>query len=133
MSVTELEEQQHSPGPTRERPATEEVPSFGPLLLVLMALTVAIHGSLWVTGFRDNGLNAAVEQGAARAESLKIGEVGDDLIRKAVRTQHETLPFWKVLAFLEDFLAEPMGMAVRALAVATSFAAAAALVGRPIG
>jgi hypothetical protein len=113
--------------------ATEKAPSFGPMLLVWVALTLAIHGVLWVTGFPPSGLAAAVEQGAAKSEELRASEVGDDLIRKAVRTQHETLPFWTVLALLGDFLGEPLALALRALAVATAFSATAALVGRPIG
>ena len=74
-----------------------------------------------------------MEKGAARVESLGIGEIGDDLIRKSIRTQRDTLPFWTVLAMLGDFLVEPVSLAVRALAVATAFGALAALTGRSVG
>jgi hypothetical protein len=114
-------------------PAPDEAAGFGAVLGLWMALTVLIHGGLWLTGFPRSGLAGAVEQGAARAESQGAGEIGDDLIRKAVRTQRDTLPFWTVLAFLGDFLVEPVALAVRALAAATAFSAVAALMGRPAG
>ncbi|MFO0910813.1 MAG: hypothetical protein U0794_21150 [Isosphaeraceae bacterium] len=110
-----------------------EEPRFGALLSLWMGLTVVILAVLWITGFTSTRLITAVEQGAARAEWRFVGEVGDDLIRKAVRTQHDTITFWTVLAFLGQFLGEPLLLAVRALAVATTFSAVAALMGRPIG
>jgi hypothetical protein len=119
-------------GPGHRR-AADEPPRFGPWLALWAALTVALNGGLWVAGFRTAELAAAVEQGAARAESRGVGEVGDDLIRKAIRTQHETRPFWAVLALLADFLAEPLAPAGRAVAAATAFAAVAALRGRVVG
>jgi hypothetical protein len=112
---------------------TSEPPRFGPVLALWMALTVLIHGGLWIAGFRTSALSAAVEHGAARAEALSLGEVGDDLIRKTIRTQHETLSFWTVLAFLGDFLGEPLALATRAVAAATAFGAIAALRGRVVG
>lgn len=112
---------------------SDEEKSFGPILILWMALALFIQGSLWLTGFRGTDLKLAIDQGAARVESQFIGEVGDDVIRKAVRTQRDTLPFWTVIAFLGDFLGEPAWLGVRALGVATAFAAVAALMGRPIG
>lgn len=105
---------------------------FGPLLAIWMALTVLINGGLWAAGFRAGALSAAVEQGAAEAESQGIGVLGDDLIRKAIRTQHDTLPFWTILTFIGDFLIEPLVLALRALSAATAFSAVAALLGRGI-
>jgi hypothetical protein len=122
------------PAPEREREdEPDHEPAFGAILVAWMALTLLIQGSLWFTGFRTTALSMAVEQGAARAESRFIGEVGDDVIRKAVRTQHETLPFWTVIAFLGDFLGEPAWLGARAILAATAFASVAALMGRPIG
>jgi hypothetical protein len=106
---------------------------FGLVLLLWMGLTVLILAALWLTGFGTSELAGAVEQGVARAESFGVGEVGDDLIRKAVRSQRDTLPFWTVIALIGQFLGEPAALAVRALAVATAFSAVAALQGRPIG
>jgi hypothetical protein len=122
-------------GPTdlAPRTAADEAPRFAPILLLWVALVVVLNGAVWLAGIETAGLAEAVEEGAARAESVKIGEVGDDLIRKAIRTQHDTRPFWTVLAFLGDFLGEPVVLAGRALAVATAFSAAAALRGRTIG
>jgi hypothetical protein len=107
-------------------------PRFGPMLALWMALILALNGVLWVAGFRTSGLVEAVEWGAAQVETRGIGEVSDDLIRRAIQTQHDTLPFWTTLARLADFLAEPLALAVRAVAAATAFAAVAALAGRPI-
>jgi hypothetical protein len=109
-----------------------EAPRFGPILAFWMTLVVVLNGALWLSGFRSTTLSIAVEQGAARAESQGIGEVSDDLIRKTIHTQHASLPFWTTLALLTDFLGEPIAIAARALAVATIFAALAALSGRPI-
>lgn len=120
-------------GPGVSRPAADEPPRFAAVLALWVALTVVLHGGLWLGGFRGAALTAAVEQGAARAESLGVGEVGDDLIRKAIRTQHDTRPFWAVLSWLGDFLGEPAALAGRALAAATAFSAVAALRGRTVG
>lgn len=103
-----------------------------PILILWMALVIACNGVLWLTGARSSALGEAVERGAARAESRGIGEVSDDLVRKAVQTQHDTLAFWTTLALLGDFIAEPLALAVRAVAAATCFSALAALVGRPV-
>lgn len=105
---------------------------FGPVLALGMGLVVLLNGVQWAVGFRPSVVGEAVELGVAHAETRRIGEVGDDLIRKAIRTQHNTLPFWTTLALIGDFLAEPLALAGRALATATVFAALAALVGRPV-
>ena len=102
-------------------------------LALWMTLTVALQGGLWVTGFKTAALAEAIERGAARAETLRIAEVGDDLVRKAVRSQEATRPFWTTLALLGDFVVEPLALPLRALAVATLLAGLAALVGRPPG
>ena len=112
-------------GPARAR--------AGPILALWVVLAIALRAVLWVTGFEPKGLADAVDRGAARAEATRIGEVADDLIRKAIRLQRDTLAFWNVLARLGDFAAEPAFLVVRTLAVATLFAAVAALTGRPIG
>jgi len=111
----------------------EEAPRFIPLLLLWTILTIVTLGGLWIAGFRTRGLVAAVDHGAARIESMRIGDIDDDLLRKTIQTQRDTLPFWTVIALLGDFLAEPMALVTRALAVATGFASIAALRGRPIG
>jgi len=113
--------------------AGAEGAGFGSVLLLWMGLTVLILAVLWITGFATSNLAGAVEQGAARVESFGVGEVGDDVISKAVRAQHDTLPFWTVVTLLGHFLGEPVALAVRALAVATAFSSLAALRGRPIG
>ena len=119
------------PEPARVHPA--EPAGFLPWLTLWAALTVLMHSGLWLTGFRDAALATAIDTGAARVETLGVGEMGEELIRKAVRSQRDTLPFWSVLAFLGDFLGEPAALAVRALAVATAFSSVAAVSGRPIG
>jgi hypothetical protein len=97
-----------------------------------MLLTVGLEGLLWHSGARALALSEAVEQGAARIERRTSGEVSEDQVRKAIRTQNATLPFWTTLALLGDFLVEPLSMAARPLAVATLLSTLAALVGRPV-
>ena len=97
-----------------------------------MALVVVINGARWIGGFPTGMLSQGVERGVARAETRARGEVGDEIIRKAIRTQRETLPFWSALAGIDDFLIEPALLAVRAVAVATLFTAAAAVMGRTV-
>jgi hypothetical protein len=105
----------------------------GPILALWVVLAIALRATLWVTGFETKDLTDAVERGAARTEASRVGEVGDDVIRKAIRLQRETLPFWTTMARLGDFAVEPALLALRALTAATLFAAFAALTGRPIG
>jgi hypothetical protein len=109
-----------------------EATSAGTWLVIWMSCVIALQGAAWVTGFRGYVLAEAVERGAARAEASRTGEVSDEVIRKAVRMQQDTLPFWTALAALGDFGAEPILIAVRAALVATIFAGVAALTGRPI-
>jgi hypothetical protein len=96
-----------------------------------MGLTFAAQGVLWMSGARNSSVESAVETGAARAESEGIGEIGDDVIHKAIQTQHATRTFWVALWFLGDFVCEPSSLVVRALLVATAFSSVAALTGRP--
>lgn len=118
--------------PTRPLDAVEP-PRFGPILTLWVALVLSLQGALWLAGFRTAALAGAVEQGAARVESIGVGEMADDVIRKAIHTQRETRPFWTVLLFLGDFLAEPSVLAARTVAAATAFSAVAALSGRTVG
>ncbi|GAC1468767.1 MAG: hypothetical protein NVSMB9_11760 [Isosphaeraceae bacterium] len=112
--------------------ARPEAAGFAPWLVLWVSLTILLQGVIWLAGFRNAELSAAVDRGAARSEALWVGEVGDDLIRKAIHTQHETLPFWTVLAFLGDFLVEPLLLMARAVGAATAFSAVAALWGRGV-
>jgi len=114
---------------SRPAPATR----FGGTLLVWMTLTAALYGVLWLTGVRQRELGLAVERGAAEAESRGIGESTDDLVRKAIRVQRQTMPFWTAVAALGDFACEPLLLPLRAATVAVLFAALAALRGRRAG
>lgn len=116
----------------RSKPTAPDLARSSLVLVAWMASAVLFNGILWITGARSSSLSQAVERGAARAESRGVGEVGDDLVHKAVRTQHETLPFWTTLTLLGDFLAEPIALALRAVLAATCFSALAALMGRPV-
>ena len=57
--------------------------------------------------------------------------MSEDQVRKAIRTQKATLPFWTTMALLDDFLIEPLAILARPLAVATLLTTLAALAGRP--
>jgi hypothetical protein len=111
----------------------ESGPRAGPILAAWVALTIALQAATWSLGVRPVGLAQAVERGAATVETRGIGEVGDDVVRKAIQTQRATLAFWRTLALLGDFAAEPMALVGRAFVVATALAGVAALAGRPIG
>lgn len=104
--------------------------SFGRWLALWAVLVVALQAVAWGSGLRGAALAEAVETGSARVESKTLGEVGDDLIRKAIQTQRDTLPFWAILVALGDFVAEPLVLASRALGFATLCAGLAALLGR---
>jgi hypothetical protein len=98
----------------------------------MVALSL-IHLIGWTAGVPETTIKVAVETGAARAESWGVGETSDDVVRKAIRLQGETLPFWTTIAMLRDFLADPLALVFRALAVTVLFSSVAALTGRPIG
>jgi hypothetical protein len=101
-------------------------------LALWMILTVGLEGLLWYSGAKALALSEAVEQGAAQIERRTFGEVSEDHVRKAIRTQNATLPFWTTLAVLGDFVVEPLSLVVRPLAVATLLSTLAALLGRPV-
>jgi hypothetical protein len=109
-----------------------EAVGFGAILLVWMALVVVLNLIRWGGGFPAGALTGAIEEGVARVESGAKGEVGEDLIRKAIRTQRGTFSFWSALRALDDFLIEPVVLAARAVVVATAFSAAAAVSGRSV-
>lgn len=113
-------------------PSRSAQPGSVGLTLALWGLSIAaLHLVLWIGGFRAYALNAAVERGAARAERAGVGEMGDEVLRKAVQIQQDTSAFWGALVALDDFALEPLMPALRAVSVATLLAGLAALVGRP--
>ncbi len=101
-------------------------------LTLWMIAVVLLQGAVWVTGMRPYTLAVGVERGAAKVEAQQIGEVGEDVVRRAIQLQRDTLPFWTTLTLLADFVAEPLFLAARALAVATLLSGLAALTGRPV-
>ena len=121
--------QERADGSRAERRA-----ALGPglILSLWVVLVVLIQAAHWVTGLRPVGLSVAVEAGAERVETQAVGEVGDDVIRKAIQTQRATREFWTALAVLADFVIEPLSLVVRAAVAALAFSSLAALRGRPI-
>lgn len=115
------------------RPKPALVPRFGPRLALWVVLTVGLQAALWLSGYRAPALAEAVERGAEQVDTSRVGEVGDDLVRKAVRMQRATLPFWTTLALIGDFIVEPLALGVRAMVAATLLSGAAGLAGRPFG
>jgi hypothetical protein len=113
------------------RPAAQsEYADYGSILLIWMILIVAINGVRWIGGIPSGMLVEGVEQGVARAEVKAGGESTEEQVRKAIRTQRQTLSFWTALAALSDFLCEPVILAGRAVLVATLFTGVAALSGK---
>jgi hypothetical protein len=133
-----------SPGPrkavTNETASSEsattangrESPAWGWLLMVWMALVVVFNGAIWTTGVIDRGLAQAVEDGAAEVEKQHVGEDNEDVVRKEIQTQRDTLRFWTVIAAIRDFVIAPLSLGLRAIAVAVALSAAAATAGRPV-
>jgi hypothetical protein len=117
---------------SRSKISAAEASRPGQTLALWMALVVLLNAVLWVSGLRGYVLSRAIERGAARAEKAGIGEMADEVVRKAIRTQQDTQTFWEALTMLGDFGLQPIGLAVRALLVATLFSGVAALVGRPV-
>jgi hypothetical protein len=105
----------------------------GAILVAWMGMLVLLQAVLWVSGAETTRVGEAVEFGAAKAETRGIGEQADEVVRKAIRLQQDTRPFWITLALLGDFVFEPLGLAFRALLVATLFSGLAALKSRPSG
>jgi hypothetical protein len=95
-------------------------------------LILGVNGLTWLSGLRSAQLVRAVDQGTARIESMTRGEVSDDSILKAIRTQRDTLPFWKTLVMLNDFVIAPLSPTLRSFVVSVLLSALAALVGRPV-
>ena len=95
-------------------------------------MIVLLNGLVWTTGVRDYDLADAVEKGAARVEERQVGEESEDVIRKAIKLQRDTLTFWTVILAIRDFLIDPLWIALRALSVAVGMSAVAAMSGRPV-
>ena len=109
-----------------------EPPVWGWLLMVWMALTVVLNGAIWTTGVTDHRLAQAVEDGAAEVEKQHVGEENEDVVRKEIQTQRDTLRFWTVITAIRDFVIAPLFLGLRALAVAIALSAVAATAGRPV-
>lgn len=110
----------------------KESPAWGWLLIVWMALVVVFNGAIWTTGVTDHRLAQAVEDGAAEVEKQHVGEENEDVVRKAIHTQRDTLRFWTVVAAIRDFVIAPLFLGLRAMAVAVALSAVAATAGRPV-
>jgi hypothetical protein len=109
-----------------------DTPKWGWLLTVWMSLVVAFNGAAWTTGVPDYQLVEAVERGAARVEERSSGEENDDVVRKAIELQRNSLGFWRTLALVGDFLVKPLWLALRAFSIAVALSAVAAMCGRPV-
>jgi hypothetical protein len=112
--------------------AEDEHLRAGPILAFWVIATLLLQAALWLSGARGTGLSEAIEFGAARTETKGVGEVGDDVVRKAIGIQHDTTAFWTVLALFGDFVVEPLSLPLRAGLVAVLFAGVAMLRGRTV-
>ena len=115
-----------------QEPGRGEPPRAGPILVLWVVLTIALHAAAWITGARATALSEAIETGAAQVESRGVGEVGDDVVRKAIALQHDTRSFWAVLVGFGDFVVDPISLPLRAGLVAVLFAGIALLRGRRV-
>lgn len=129
--TTELAGSDH-PTAKRGGAGAMEPARFGRVLAGWMLLVVVLQIVAWLSGMRGAELAAAVERGAAQVEAWSIGEVGDDVVRDAIRTQQDTLPFWATLSAFGDLVLEPAMLGARAVLATVLFCGFAALTGRPI-
>lgn len=104
---------------------------IGALLTLWIVLILGFQAAFWLSGARPRALADAVERGVLEVELKSYGEVQDYLIHKAIQTQRRTLAFWTTLALIADFVITPLGLVLRAVAVATLLSGLAALTGRP--
>ena len=109
-----------------------DAPAWGWLMVVWMALVAVLNGAAWTTGVVDYDLAQAVENGAAQVERRELHEESEDVVRKAIQTQRDTLTFWTVITALRDFLVAPLALVLRVFVVAITFSAVAALSGRGV-
>ncbi len=84
-----------------------DTPKWGLILTIWMALVVVLNGALWTTGVPDYRLAEAVERGAAKVEERSSGEENEDIVRKAIQLQRNSLRFWRTLALVGDILVAP--------------------------
>ena len=101
-------------------------------MMVWMSLVVVFNSVIWTTGVTDHRLAQAVEDGAAAVEKQHVGEENEDVIRKEIQKQRDSLRFWTAIAAIRDFVIAPLSLGLRALAVAVAFSAVAATAGRPV-
>jgi hypothetical protein len=123
--------QKPSPAPVGATQGSD-TPPWGWLLTVWMSLVVILNGIIWTTGVPDYDLADAVERGAARVEDRSVGEDNEDVVRKSIQLQRDSLSFWKVITLIGDFLVEPLWIALRAFSVAVALSAVAAMSGRMV-
>jgi hypothetical protein len=114
-----------------DRPLTDD-PRPVPILVAWILAVVLIQAVGWASGLRGGALAEAVSRGTARVESWSVGEEADAVVRKAIRTQQDTLPFWATMAAIGDFLIEPGWIVARALGASVLFCGVAALRGRRV-
>ncbi len=109
-----------------------EQPKWGAVLAGWMAATIMLNGIIWTTGVKDHQIASAVERGAGKVEERHKGEENEDVIRKGIQLQRDTLTFWTVITLMRDFFFAPLALFVRPLMVAVAFAAVAAASGRRV-
>jgi hypothetical protein len=119
--------------PTTADPAPMEGPAWRLRLLGWMVGLMLVYSVLWGVGIRQHYLATAVEAGVARVEQRLQGEESQDIIRKEIQVQRDSLRFWMVLAALGDFVFAPLWLPLRAMSVTVVLSAWAALRGRPPG
>jgi hypothetical protein len=112
--------------------AGSQTPHWGSLLAIWMASVVVLNGVVWMTGVPDSRVAEAIEQGAQKVEEENAGQESEDVLRKAIQLQRDTLPFWTIILALADFLFAPLALALRPLIAAISFSGVAALTGRHV-
>lgn len=118
----------------RSEPVVDQTapPYAGKLSVVVLAIALA-NLSLWCFGIRQQEIFDAIEEGAAVVEKNTIGEVEEDQVREAIRTQRRSFQFWSTLWMLGDLVLGPLSPVLRTIVVTVAFSAAAALLGRPVG
>lgn len=117
--------------PETDHALTESPKRHASLWVAACCLLWALQVTLcWVTGYRDQSLQRAVEQGVVQIESRERLNHDQGMIATRREAQRATTPFWRMLWQINDFGLEPLAFWFRLWALPMAISATALLCGR---
>lgn len=102
------------------------------LMVVSTLIWVTQVSACWATGYRDYCLNLAIEQGVVEIENRERLNHDPSVAAARRESQRQTLPFWKFLQEIGDFLLEPAALWLRFWVIPLAVSAACLLAGRSV-